>query len=366
MSKSKILMVSCEGLGRGGVQAVMMCFVRDLSKFYTFDVMLFTNDIRYYDEEFLTYGGKIIRIPHYAGKYRLRKKIDYYVRGLGLYLKVKKALIKNGPYQAIHCHNEYESAICLCAAKSVGVPIRICHSHTVCSSSNILAMVVNGIYTRLINKYSTNKIGCSQSACEALYGKNAGGSVLNNPYDDEKFNPHKYEKVEKSVFSITQVGRYDDNKNQLFSLKVLKALTEKRKDIRLNLVGFGSENYITFLKEKAKELQIDESVAFIDGNSADIPLILSQSDVFLFPSKKEGFGITLIEAQAMGLTCYVSDTVPKTTNVGGCVYLSLNDEPEKWASEILRNNFQKNKYDCSEFSLSKVVKQMNSMYDQKA
>lgn len=365
MSKPKILMVSCEGLGRGGVQAVMMNFVRNLSDLYCFDALLFTNEIRFYDEEFLSYGGRIIRIPHYNGKNQWRKKIDYYIRGIPLFFKIKNALKKNGPYHAIHCNNVYESALCLLAAKIVGVPVRISHSHTISHSSNAVAKLQNAFYARLVNKYSTQRIGCSRDACNALFGESVNSFVLNNPYDDSKFDPEKYENRTNATYTLVQVGRFDNNKNQLFSLEVLRFLKEKKKDVLLKLVGFGETQFVNLLLEKAKNLDVINNIVVIDGTSANIPMELSKSDAFILPSKKEGFGITLIEAQAMGLTCFVSDSVPKATNVGGCIYLPLNVGPEKWASKILETPYQKRKYDCSQFSSSRIVKQMALLYGSK-
>lgn len=362
MSKPKILMVIFGGLARGGTQAVMMSFVRNLSNLYCFDALLFTDAECYYDKEFESYGGKIIRVPHYNGINRWRKKIDYYIRGASLFFKIKKILKKNGPYEAIHCNDAYESALSLCAAKKVGVSIRICHSHNISRSYNFLSKILNTFYTFIINKCSTKRIGCSQDACISLYGKKVSSIVLNNPYDDFKFNPGKYENCTSSIFTLIQVARYDDNKNQLFSLEILKSLKEKKRDVLLKFVGFGKKDYFEFLKERAKKMGVIDSVVFIDGTSADVPMELSKSDVFLFPSKKEGFGIVLIEAQAMGLVCFVSDTVPRTTNVGGCVYLPLNDGAEKWASKILETPCKKRKYDCSQFSSSGVVKQMALFY----
>lgn len=362
MSKPKIFMVAYKSLCQGGTQTVMMSFVRNLSGLFCFDILLFTNDVRFYDEEFLSYGGKIIRFPHYNGINRWRKKIDYYIRGIPLFFKVKKTLQQNGPYNAIHCNNSYEAALCLLAAKVVGVPIRICHSHSVSHSTKFFSKIINGFYTWLINKCSTQRIGCSQEACDALFGESVNSVVLNNPYDDSKFDPEKYENQVNTTFTLIQVGHYNNNKNQLFSLEVLKKIKEKKKDVLLKLVGFGEKQFVNLLMEKAKELDVINNIALLDGNSTDIPKELSKSDVFLFPSQKEGFGIALIEAQAMGLTCFVSDSVPKTTDAGGCIYLPLKDGPEKWASKILETNCQKRKYDCSQFSSSEVVKKMALLY----
>ena len=48
----KVLLVSCEGLGRGGVQSVIMSIVKGLSDKFIFDIVLFTSEKRYYDDEF--------------------------------------------------------------------------------------------------------------------------------------------------------------------------------------------------------------------------------------------------------------------------------------------------------------------------
>ena len=353
-------MVSFDGLGKGGAQSIMMNCVRNMSNSYLFDVLLFTNEVRYYEKEFLSFGGRIIRIPHYCGKNKLKKKLDYYLRGPRLFFNLRKVIKENGPYQVIHCHNGYESALCLFAAKQEKIPIRICHSHTSKPKSNFLATFLNFFYTCLINKSSSHKIGCSESACKALYG-NSDFVVLNNPYDESKYIFNDNKQI-NDVLTLIQVGSFNDNKNQLFSIEILKSLYKKKSDVFLNLVGFGNEKYVRNIKEKVAEFNLEKNVRFLDGNTADIPQLLSSSTFFLFPSKKEGFGITLIEAQAMGLTCFVSDSVPKTTNVGGCIYLSLNDGPEKWASEILKTPYQRKKYDCTQFKSSEFVKQIALLY----
>ena len=59
-------------------------------------------------------------------------------------------------------------------------------------------------------------------------------------------------------------------------------------------------------------------------------------DMFLFPSRYEGFGVAMIEAQASGLACVASDVVPEDTNVSGkTVYCSLASDDGKWAELVL-------------------------------
>ena len=52
-------------------------------------------------------------------------------------------------------------------------------------------------------------------------------------------------------------------------------------------------------------------------------------DLFLFPSLFEGLPVVLVEAQAAGLKCVVSDTITNETDVTGRVeFLGLKESPE--------------------------------------
>ena len=73
--KKRILMVFDKGLGRGGVESVIMSIVRNLSDTYTFDLLTNTNQTKDYDAEFISYGGKIFKILFYEGKIRFLRVI---------------------------------------------------------------------------------------------------------------------------------------------------------------------------------------------------------------------------------------------------------------------------------------------------
>lgn len=63
--------------------------------------------------------------------------------------------------------------------------------------------------------------------------------------------------------------------------------------------------------------------------------ILQAFDCFVFPSIIEGLGMAIIEAQASGLLCLSSDSVPKETNVSNSIrYMSLKLSADEWAKEL--------------------------------
>jgi glycosyltransferase involved in cell wall biosynthesis len=94
--------------------------------------------------------------------------------------------------------------------------------------------------------------------------------------------------------------------------------------------------------------------------------LLQQADAYLLPSLSEGFGIALIEAQAIGLKCYASNTVPRATNCGGVEYISLSEGASKWA-EIIALDYQSGKcehqeYDCSRYSVDNIMSEYMKIY----
>ena len=362
----KILLVAGNGLGKAGVPTFIMNIVRNLHDRYTIDILLFTKDIRYYDKEFESYGGKIFRCPHYSGDSEFQRRIDIYIRGMRIYRAAKKIFKENGPYDAVHCNNYFESCNILKAAFEEKIPVRIAHAHDVINTKgHVLRTAFNKLCRKSIIKYATKCIACSQDAGESIFGISADFGVMSNPYDDKRF----YLKSENKEFdcpSFVQVGRYGQKKNQLFSLKVLKYVLKKYSNAKISFIGYDSSNiYITHMKRYIAENSLSDNVVFYEHNT-DIPTIMSETPYFLFPSHYEGFGIVLIEAQAMGLTCYVSDAVPTLANVGGCKYLSLDEGPKAWAERII-SDFEKDKgahhnYDCLSFTSENVAKTYDKLY----
>lgn len=358
----KVLMVSCEGLGRGGVQAVMMSVIREMKQDCLFDMLLFTNQVRYYDDEVLSYGGQIFQIPFYKGSNAILRRLDYFIRGPKIYRNVLRIMRQSGPYDVIHCNNYYESALCVKAASKFGVPVRIAHFHAQMEKQRFPHNVINACYLKMIRKYATHKLACSPSAGESVYGKDADAAAVYNAYDENRFDPGKYPRTEKSL-NLIQIGSYSENKNQLFSLEILAALRSQGKDAKLHFVGFGT--YRPKVEERTAKLGLAEYVCFHEAD-ADTPELLSRSAACLFPSKQEGFGIVLLEAQAMGVRCYVSDTVPKDADAGGCCFLSLNDGADRWAEKILAD-YQQHKgmpgdFDCSAFSTENIIENYRRIY----
>ncbi len=356
----KILMVSCDGLGMGGVQSVLMNIVRNMSEEYTFDIILFTDEVRHYEKEFTSYGGKIFRIP--LSKNTLISKFTRYLSGRKIYKEALKIIKGNGPYEAVHSHSETDGVFVLKAARKAKVPTRLVHTHVIAQRGHFIWNAYSDKCRKLIKNHATFKIGCSDQACIAAYGENEVWKTVNNPYES-----HRFIFKEDCGFSspvLTQIGAFSTNKNQVFTLEVLNKIKDTYPNVHLNFIGFDL-GALSSVEEKVKSLDLTENVTFYPCD-ADTPTILENSCCLLFPSLNEGFGIVAIESQAVGTKVFASDRVPSTVNCGGVTFLSLEKGAEYWSNEIIKdfriNGGIHKKYDCSLYSLEFVIDQYRKLY----
>ncbi len=368
--KKKVLFINNHSLQHGGVQMVVMNIVRSLNKIYDFDILIFTEEKGPYDEEFLSYGGKIIRLNNYEGSSKFRKRLDLYIRWASNFYRIKKVIEENGPYDVVHTNVEFEAGHIHKAAFQCGVPVRVTHTHILTSipKNKIFMRIFAYFELKLIKRYSNVLIGCSREACLSMYGKNTRSIAVPNAYNDRRFDSAKYNLENKPEdITLIQIASYGSNKNQLFTIEIMKYLVKKYPNAKLLLEGFELEKgYLQQMKEKIREYNLEKNIIFFPDD-ADSPALLNNANYFIFPSKLEGFGIAPVESQAMGVRCFISDSVPKMCDCGGCVFLPLTLGAEQWA-KFIGDDFESTGgkhivYDCSKFSLDSVMMVYKNIYE---
>lgn len=106
--------------------------------------------------------------------------------------------------------------------------------------------------------------------------------------------------VQKTEYpSFLYLGRLQDYKNIDVAITAFSKVLKKYKNAKLNIVGFGESH--TKLKKLVERLKLDYSIAFLGKVSqAQKARLLSEAWVVLQPSQIEGWGITVIEANACG------------------------------------------------------------------
>lgn len=368
MKKIKVLQIAFNDLGHGGIQSLIMTITKKLSCEIDEDVIVFSSKPAYYDEEFKKYG-RIFKCPNYERNNWLRKKLDYYIRYFKIKNDVLRILKKYGPYDVVHSHTFFEAAPCMAAAKKMGIPVRIAHSHNTAMKDKrtfILRQInklYQAVYRYIILKNSTDRIGCSQAAADYLFGKGNGKSIP-NCVNYKIFQKNNFSQKDWNELRLIHIGNFLPQKNQLFLIEIFYELLKIKKDSSLIMVGRPSE-YLEKVYIRIKELGIGDKVKILPHDSY-VPKELSKADYFVFPSSFEGFGNVMLEAQAAGLHCFASTEVTTEVNCGLVTFLPLEKGAKEWAKIILKfyekEGTEKKEVDMSKFSEEVFVQKFLDLY----
>ena len=153
-----------------------------------------------------------------------------------------------------------------------------------------------------------------------------------------KYNPEIRKQIRlqydlQDEFVIGHVGRFGIEKNHKKLLNVFAACKKVQPKVKLILCGDGEER--KNIEDEIKRLNIEIDVLLL-GVVYNVNEILQAMDIFVMPSLFEGLPFSLLEAQATGLQCIVSDTVSLESDITGWnQFLPLNLDNELWADAIL-------------------------------
>lgn len=319
-------------MDRAGAETMIMNLYRYIDKTkFQFDFLYFTARVCHFDKEIEDLGGKIYRISESNALKRMFATI--------------KLLKENEQWEIIHSHTLFSNAFHVYAAYKAGVKRRITHSHNTNSPSKnaLFDSIYCFLSRRMQAKFATDFIACSKKAGEFMFPNKENVEIIQNAIDSEKFaliseTNTNYIKtnfnVNEEVLILIQVGRLHEQKNYHFSIKIAQSLKKMGVAFKYFFVGDGTLR--SNLEDKVIQLGLIDEIIFL-GVRNDIACLMAGSDLMLMPSLYEGFGVVLIEAQAVGIPSLVSNTIPKDSdvNLGLLNFFSLEEAPEKWAKKSL-------------------------------
>lgn len=331
MEQHRVLQIVSE-LNMGGIQAFLMNVYRNIDREkIQFDFLIDDLPKGFFEDEILSLGGKIYRVTP------RKKSVSQNKKDLNEFFK------KHREYQCVHFHCSNLSYIePLVAAQKNKIPVRIMHSHSTNLPNSVVHKILHIVHRRKLKFIVTDFLACSDLAGKWLYdgvvetekitlvrnGIKVDDFLYNEKIRDEYRKKFKIEN--KVVFG--NVGRFCEAKNHIFLLETFNLLKNKIPNAVLFLVGDGELHEQVF--SKINELNLQEKV-FTLGARSDVPSILQALDYIIMPSKWEGFPVALLEEQAAGLTCYVSDSVTRQAKINRNVYyLPLQDGFQKWSEKI--------------------------------
>lgn len=317
-------------LNRGGAETNVMNYYRklDRSKFQ-FDFVVHREEKGAYEDEIIALGGRIFRFSN-IHPFQLKK----YKREIRLFFEKHN-------YSIIHGQCSELGYFFYKEASKRNVPVIIAHGHN--SKSKVdLKFPFRWFWKKRMMRYVNAYFSCGDEASLWLFGKKAAPQAftMTNAIDLQFFNYDEEKSIQKRkqlqaehTKNYIHVGRFNIQKNHEFLIAVFNELLQIDSNQKLFLVGEGELK--SQMEEKVKSLGMEQKVVFL-GSRNDVNELLQAMDVFLFPSLFEGLPVSLVEAQASGIQCVVSDGIPKEALLipENVTVISLKDSAIQWANTI--------------------------------
>ncbi|MCI8346281.1 MAG: glycosyltransferase family 1 protein [Clostridia bacterium] len=329
---------------RGGIEMIVYSWWKQAQEadFRIGDYIMRFDFINVYDgpiafeKEFMDTGSEVFYIPK-----RRRNPVKNY---LGY-----KRIIEIGNYDYVHCHvmslSEPEPVIIGndVARKNVekgkvGKPQVILHSHTIINDNTYTKSraLIHTIGKWRLHNMVYHRIACGHDAGKTMFGGN-DFTVIENGIEQEKFRFNIiYRKEIRAQYGIKEndiliglVGRYSPPKNlpyAIASFADIVACSEQSSELhcqyKLMLIG---DMDCREIRDSIRTYGIERDVIFV-GKVSDVYRYYSAMDVFYQPSLYEGISVAMIEAQASGLPCVVSEYVARESDVSGRVsFIKIDD-----------------------------------------
>ncbi|MEQ2455825.1 glycosyltransferase family 1 protein [Flavonifractor hominis] len=321
-------------MDRGGAETMLMNLYRHMDRTKVqFDFVEHSAKEAAFDGEIRALGGRIERCPGYG----LRDLARYAAWWDDFFTRHK------GEYRAIHGHMGSTAAVYLSKAKRYGI-YTIAHSH----NTNRMHTIKDITYAAVsypVRYIAQFFFGCSTMAGYSRYGRRIASDskrfrVLPNAIDLSRFafSPEEREQVRRELhlkdeFLLGHVGRFEEQKNHRFLLDIFECIHRAEPDSKLLLVGDGPLR--PQIEQEIAERGLGHAVC-LTGVVADVWRYYQAMDVLLFPSLYEGLPVTLVEAQAAGLPCVISNHItPEILLTDSICTQPLEHGPEAWAQRAL-------------------------------
>lgn len=357
--KRRVLFI-LNSLNCGGEENFVMNLYRNISR-ENLDIIFMVPDNgekQFFEDEIREKGDLIYKVPS-----KFRKPIKSFIE---TYKVVKKEKI-----DAVHRHSENSMMVWdLLAAKLGGAKQLIAHSHN--SKVNGLFYSFLHYFCRgILNIVATDRLACSDVAGIWMYG-GKDYRIVENGIDIEKFLPQddmrimkKRElKINDECVVLGHVGRFEPVKNHMFLIDILNELNQiTPHKYKLLLLGTGSLEQE--IHDKVMRLGLESEVIFL-GVRKDVQNWLQVIDLFVFPSLFEGLPVSLVEAQASGTPCVISDSISKEIILTPLIkQMALDEGALAWADTISKTAKTLKKKDYSSLIRDKgfdIKSESNNLY----
>lgn len=309
-------------------------------------------------QEIINMGCKIHQIPFQ--RFPLRKD------NLSAYKMLKEIIIDEG-YDLVHTHTPIASAITRLACKNIK-KIKVfytAHGFHFYKGAPIKNWVIYYPIEKWLSKYTDTLITINKEDYERAKSKFKAKRVEYIPgvgIDQDKFKTVEVNRdskrsdlgLPKNAFVVLSVGELNKNKNHEVVIKAIAQIDNS--NVYYIICGEGKLD--DYLRNLSKRLGIENRVLLL-GFREDIPEMCKISDIFAFPSYREGLSVALMEAMANGLPVVCSNIRGNSDLIedgkGGYLVEPIDVEGfAKYTIELIKNCKLRSQF--SDFNHKKIEK----------
>ena len=247
-------------------------------------------------------------------------------------------------YTAVHSAFTQLEFLIFSEAKRVGILHRISHSHaTTYTVGGWVKTLRNWLMHTIGKPYVTDYFSCGDEAGLFLFGP----QKIRSPYYYKMRNAIRLDRFPYDVsirdiirkqyswendYIIGCVGSLSSRKNQIYLVNLLVYIIKRIPNAKLAFVGDGPAR--NELEKTISKLSISNRCCLL-GTSDRVPELLCAFDCFALPSFMEGLPISVVEAQATGLPCILSDNITKEVAITNlCSYCAIGDD-KSWVDAFV-------------------------------
>ncbi len=230
-------------------------------------------------------------------------------------------LLRSERYDAVHAHVLlFSGAICALADYG-GAAVRAAHAHNSSDGAGggPSREIYRALMRRLIADHANLTLACSSAAAKALGA--SGPAILPYGIDLSRFERRPEPKLRaelglpEAAPTLLAAGRLIEQKNYPFLIDAFSRALELEPDLHLLIAGEGEQRGP--LEASITERGLSGRVRLL-GLRDDVPaLLLGACDGFVMPSLYEGLPVALLEAQAAGLPCLISERITSEAVIVG-------------------------------------------------
>lgn len=339
------------GLVSGGVEQMLCNYCKELSENYDYDFL-----VVYQHEAVNTCKEKIEEAG--CRTERITARSEDFIKNIVDSYKV----IKKEKPDIVHAHMNLMNFCALYAAKAAGVKVRISHSHIAEKNKNWCFNIIAFVCKKLCANSATMLLACGKEAGEYLYGKKMEEGkvkIVENAIDIRSYTIGEEEKKEirmrkglKKAFVVGHVGRFSYQKNHEKLIDIFYCIKKIKENAKLLLIGTGElENQI---KQQVKKYGIEDSVIFA-GTTKNMRDMYALMDVFVLPSRYEGFPVVSVEVQAARIPSLFSDSIAPTCKLTDYIdFYSIKESNQNWANRVIS---------CAENEQNGSLEKLYAKYD---